>query len=90
MYIFSSSPRNQPPNHGLCAGDKYHSAAWPESGGRRQVLLEDDNHHFKQQPGALVLRRGISCSDCGDKSRWKLATTTPRSCWLPQASLSSN
>ena len=36
-------------------------AAWPGSGGRQQVLLEDDNHHFKQQPGALVLCRGISC-----------------------------
>ena len=48
MYIFSSSPRNQLPNHGLRAGDKYYSAAWPESGGRRQVLLEDDNHHFKR------------------------------------------
>ena len=41
-------------------------ADWPGSGGRRQVRLEDDNHHSKQQPGALVLRRGISCSDRGD------------------------
>ena len=101
----SFSPRDQLPNHGLRAGDKYYwemvpatssislapqlfaveSAAWPGSGGRRQVLLEDDHQHFKQQPGALVLCRGISCPDCGDKSCWKQATATSRYCWLPQA-----
>ena len=73
MYIFSFSPRNQLPNHGLRVGDKDYwemvpatsstslapqffavePADWPGSGGRRQVLLEDGNHHFKQQARCL-------------------------------------
>ena len=43
MYIFSSSPRNQLPNHGLRAGDKYYWQEVPattSSNSEPQLLTE--------------------------------------------------
>ena len=60
MYIFSSSPRNQLPNHGLCAGDKYY---WQE------VPATSSSNSEHQQLTGLGLASGV-------KHGWKATTNT--------------
>ena len=60
MYIFSSSPRNQLPNHGLRAGDKYY---WQE------VPATTSSNSEPQQLTGLGLASGV-------KYGWKTTTTT--------------
>ena len=65
-------------------------ADWPGSGGRRQVRLEDDNHHPKQQPGALALAEESAVLTAAIKYRWKQATSTSLCSWSSLASPSCN